>query len=538
MTDRQPFTYRGQSVSDYQVDDPTYWPKGREKWNNQVLFSLFIYFGICFIAIYSLPNTIWDTQTQAVTLAIGVLGVWRYLWWGTHAMRAMVYGHISYPQMRDQGKALWDAGWRPRHLHFMMTTYREQREITEKVVRSICKEIENSGVPGTIWLGSSDLLDEENVENFLHREFEHLDLTLRIIRQNVPGKRAAIGLVLRAMSRGPVADDDLVVFMDGDFILKEGAVGNCMPLFALYDDLQACTTDEEVMVLGPKWMEIWLKMRFAQRRLAMQSHALSGRVLTLTGRMSVFRARHLMKLEMIRLLEADYLDHWLWGSFRFLSGDDKSTWYYLLQQNCRMLYVPDALGYTVEVIEGSGMDRMVQNFRRWSGNMLRNGSRAIALGPRRMPFFIWWCLIDQRLSMWTMLVSPVLAISVTVLHSFYYIVSYTIFVAVSRMMLALVLSGYSRQVHLSYPLILYGNQIINAAVKVYAFFRLSKQRWANRGNQTAGNEGVSFKERLRNWMAIWCTATAVAALFLGVISYAQLLEIPTLNFSLAFLGGQ
>ncbi len=39
-----------------------------------------------------------------------------------------------------------------------------------------------------------------------------------------------------------------------------------------------------------------------------------------------------------------------------------------------MLYIPDALGYTVEVMEGSGMEIMVQNFHRWSGNMLRNGT--------------------------------------------------------------------------------------------------------------------------------------------------------------------
>jgi len=58
----------------------------------------------------------------------------------------------------------------------------------------------------------------------------------------------------------------------------------------------------------------------------MQSHALSGRVLTLTGRMSVFRGEHLTKIDFIRLVEADCLDHWLWGRFRFLSGDDKSTW--------------------------------------------------------------------------------------------------------------------------------------------------------------------------------------------------------------------
>ncbi|MFT7221768.1 MAG: glycosyltransferase Alg8 [Candidatus Azotimanducaceae bacterium] len=43
------------------------------------------------------------------------------------------------------------------------------------------------------------------------------------------------------------------------------------------------------------------------------------------------------------MLEADHLEHWLWGNFRFLSGDDKSTWYYMLTQDAKMLYVPDAL---------------------------------------------------------------------------------------------------------------------------------------------------------------------------------------------------
>ena len=32
-----------------------------------------------------------------------------------------------------------------------------------------------------------------------------------------------------------------------------------------------------------------------------------------------------------------------------------------------------------------GLNRMVQNYRRWSGNMLRNGARVIALGPKRVP---------------------------------------------------------------------------------------------------------------------------------------------------------
>ncbi len=509
------------------LDDPTHWPKGWAKWTPMALLQIALYVAACITVLLAVPNSLFDAQTMSVTFTIGALGIWRYGWWFTHAVRAAIYGRLVYPKIRKQGQEIWDSGWRPRHMHFMMTTYREHREITEMVVRSIVKEVVSSGVPGTIWLGSSDRFDEDIIVDLLQREASDVDITLRIIRQNVSGKRAAIGLVLRAMCRLPVQDDDLVIFMDGDFILAEGAVAHCMPLFKLFPDLQACTTDEEVICIGPRWIETWLKMRFSQRRLAMQSHALSRRVLTLTGRMSVFRAKHLKKLEFIRLLEADHLEHWLSGKFRFLSGDDKSTWYYMLKHGSHMRYVPDALGYTVEVIEGSGIDRMVQNFRRWSGNMLRNGARAIKLGPRAMPLFIWWCLVDQRLSMWTMLVSPVLAVSAAFLVGFQYLISYFVLIALSRLLLSLFLFGYSRKVEMSYPWILYLNQLINASVKVYCIFRLSKQRWSNRGNQSAGSDGNHLIELFRTWMANWCTTIAVALLILGTIHYAALVEIPT-----------
>ena len=228
------------------IDDPTIWPTGREKWNAGVLFRISLYLGICTIGILAFPNTIFDPAIMGITITIGALGAWRYGWWFTHAIRAVIYGHLIYPKMRREGQKIWENGWRPRHLHFMMTTYKEHRDITEKVVRSIVKEVTSSGVAGTIWLGSSDRYDEDIISDFLQREASDVDITLRIIRQNVSGKRAAIGLVLRAMCRLPVRDDDLVVFMDGDFVLHDGAISRCMPLFKLYPDLQACTTDEEV----------------------------------------------------------------------------------------------------------------------------------------------------------------------------------------------------------------------------------------------------------------------------------------------------
>ncbi|MCB1550074.1 MAG: glycosyltransferase [Hyphomicrobiaceae bacterium] len=514
------------SVKEKWIEPPETPVSFAEKWSVDVQLKLLVYFSICFIAASAIPNTIWDPSIREITYVIGALGIWRYAWWFNHAIRAVIYGRWAYPAMARKAADLWDSGWRPRHVHIQMTTFREERDTAEAVIRSLCRELRDIGVPGTIWLGSSEPEDERVIAEYLQVAGADLDVTLRIIRQNQPGKRVAIALILRAMSRAGLKDDDLVIFMDGDFVLAPGNMRRCLPLFAIDPELHALTTDEEVVCKGPWWMQSWLAMRFAQRRLAMQSHALSGRVLTLTGRMSVFRATHITSHEFIRLQEADYLNHWLWGTFRFLSGDDKSTWYCLLRHGVKMLYVPDATGYTIEIVHGSGYTRMVENLRRWSGNMLRNGARAIALGPRRMPVFIWWCVVDQRIAMWTMLVSPVLAVAATGRVGSSFLMSYILYVAVTRMLLSMVLFTYARRVDLNFAWTLYANQLLNAAVKVYMIWRLSKQKWANRGNQTQGLGGRKFADRARDAMASYLTFVSVSALFLSVIVYTQLLETP------------
>lgn len=506
-----------------------------EKWSPSVQLKLALYFAACFIGLCIVPNSIYSPVNNEVVYVIGILGIWRYLWWMNHFARALIFGNITYPRMRDRAAALWKSGWRPRHIHIQMTTFREHREISEAVIRALVREIREAGVPATIWLGSSEASDEQKIARHLKIVGSDCDITLRIIRQNQPGKRVAIALILRAMSRAGLGKDDIVIFMDGDFVPSSGMVRKTFPLFALDPELHALTTDEHVLVKGPGWMQSWLNMRFAQRRLAMQSHALSNRVLTLTGRFSVFRATHIVSHEFIRLQEADYLTHWLWGTFQFLSGDDKSTWYTLLKYGVKMTYVPDATGVTIEVVDGSGYDRMKENLRRWSGNMLRNGARAIALGPWRMPFFIWWCCVDQRLAMWTTLVSPLLALAGALKTGFAFIASYIVYLAISRGLLSIVLWCYAREVDLNYIWALAANQKMNANVKVYMMWRLAKQKWANRGNQTAGFSGQSLAAILRERMAQYMTTLSYAALFLGVIIYTELLTVPSFNFVAAVL---
>jgi mannuronan synthase len=514
--------YSALHSGEYYYDKP-------KKWNFIVKMQVTFYLCACFLLVMYIPNTIWNPELKIITITLGGLGIWRYSWWFVHVVRSEIYQHIRFPSIRAAAEERWQGGWRPRHAHFMMTTFMERRDTTELVIQSICREVRESGIPTTLWLGSGDAYDENIMMNYLRQHAEDLPLEFVMIRQNVPGKRMAIGLVLRAMSRRGIHKDDLIVFMDGDAVLAPGILRRCCPLFAADEKLQAVTTDEEVICYGPQWVQSWLIMRFSQRRIAMQSHAMSNKVLTLTGRMSVFRANHLTRYKFIRMLEADHLEHWLWGKFRFLSGDDKSTWYYMLTQDAKMLYVPDALVYTIEEVEGSGIERMTQNFRRWSGNMLRNGTRALQLGPNKIGYFIWWCVMDQRIAMWTMLVSPIVAISATLLKDPSYIVAYVIWIAVSRMALSLFLFRYSSTVHIEWPFILYFNQLLNAAVKVYCLARLSKQRWTNRGNQSSGL-GDSLADRLRDWMAAYMTAVWVTALVLSTLLYTSLVTLPNFSF--------
>jgi len=126
-----------------------------------------------------------------------------------------------------------------------------------------------------------------------------------------------------------------------------------------------------------------------------------------------------------------------------------------------------------------------------------------------------------------MLVSPVLAVCASTYHGLNYLIAYTIFIAISRMFLSLFLFQYSRKIQMSYPCILYFNQLINAAVKVYCIFRLSKQRWSNRGDQKSDVDGGYLLDLARNTMANWCTAIAVILLFLMTLQFANIITAPS-----------
>lgn len=491
----------------------------RFEWRFLDAMAMATYFAVLVAGILALPEDLMHTLTaHGVFGALGALGSWRFAWWFTHFVRAQIYTRVVYARLRREGMALWTGGWRPREVAFMMTTFKEDPATTRAVLDSIVAELLRIGVAGRLVIGSGDASDERVITEHLGTERARVRLEVVFVRQSHPGKRVAIGLALRTLSRIGVHGDTPVVFLDGDSLMAPGCLERCLPLFELEPKMDALTTLERAIVRGPKLMQKWLDLRFAQRHLTMNSHALSRKVLTLTGRLSVYRARAVLDEEFISTVEDDHLDDWLWGRFRFLSGDDKSTWFCLLKRGAEMRYVPDALVYTIERLDGPLFDRVIQNLLRWSGNMLRNGRRALHLGPTCVGPFIWWCILDQRIAMWSCLAGPVALIGGSLLIDPALLLAFPLWVMFTRGVQSCLLFIYHRRIDVSFPFVLYFNQIAASVVKIYILFRLPIQRWANRGDQRA-NDALGPGWRWKRGMASYLTAFWVALFVFGVLLF-------------------
>ncbi|MEO0654646.1 MAG: transcriptional regulator, partial [Pseudomonadota bacterium] len=143
-------------------------------------------------------NRFFQPDVLHVTFVIGTLGIWRFGWWFTHAVRAELYRRFKWPGMRARAHAVWHSGWRPRRLHVQMTTYYEEPAITKRVIGSILGQIRREKIPTTLYIGTGSSYDELIIRSFVETHAQDIpdDLAeLVFIRQNQPGKRMAIGLI-------------------------------------------------------------------------------------------------------------------------------------------------------------------------------------------------------------------------------------------------------------------------------------------------------------------------------------------------------
>lgn len=458
-------------------------------------------------------------------IIVGALGMWRYAWMSLHITRSLWYQYVTFPRWRTQIDQLPEEELYPDYLYFVIASYQEQPWITQRMLQALVREAATVPCRTTLFVSTGGEAEDDVFLRVLEAHPDREAVELVFMHQS-QGKRIALGHALRAACRRGDASTSLTVFMDGDTVLGPDVLRKTLPVFALFPRMGGLTTDELSLVEGARWYRKWYALRFSQRHRLMKSLSLSRRVLTLTGRFSLFRTEIATDPAFLEYLEADALDHWLYGRFSFLTGDDKSTWFHLLKNGWEMLYIPDAFVYSMESSGPDPFRMSIAKMYRWFGNMLRNNGRAIRLGPRCMGFFTWWCLVDQRLSIWTALAGPTGAILLAVFASPYYLVLYLFMAVLARLVYLTLLSFEGHLLSYYHVPQMFYTQWVGALVKVHVLFRLDRQTWgAARGGQTVhANSGAPAW--LRSFAPRYLTAVSVLIFVVAMALGVGVLRIP------------
>jgi glycosyltransferase Alg8 len=489
------------------------------------LQGFLLFSALLFFSAFLLPSAALDPESRNFLFAIGLIAAWRYGWGITNFIRSMIYRKFVFPRWRRKAERGGE-GLLPSKMYILMTVYRIDIETASRAIRAAMQEAAGCGVPVTLVASVVEAQDE-----FLFKSiFESMNLPerveLKIVRIPGTGKRDGLAQGFRAISRDLPPPDAVVAVMDGDTILLPGVLNKCTPFFKLFPRLGALTTDEFCHVRGTKTMREWHDMRFAQRHILMSSISLSKRTMTLTGRMSMFRAYIVTHPDFISHMTQDYLNHWRLGKFRFLTGDDKSSLYWVLSRGYQQIYVPDAAVLTLEDPPSPHfLVASTQLMRRWFGNMLRTNSRILALGPTRMPFFVWWAFLDQRISMWTSLSGPTFAVMLAFKYGTIFIAYYFVWVFFVRWVMTLMIMTARNKVSWRYPFLLYYSHVYGSLIKVWAMFRLDQQSWTRQKTKLA--RGLSRSTMLWNRWSSHAMHAAAIVIFICAIGYAsQVMGLP------------
>ncbi|GHU21770.1 mannuronan synthase [Betaproteobacteria bacterium] len=467
-----------------------------------------LYASLLMLIALALPDTVFDPESKNFLLLLGVVGIWRYSMGALHFLRGIFFLYLVYPYYRRKLRKL-GAATDPSHVFLMVTSFRIDALTTAMVYRSVIEDAIACGYPATVVCSIVERSDEQLIKALWEKYAPPERISLIFVRIAGTGKRDGLASGFRAISRRLPDENAVVAVIDGDSILAPGVIKRTVPWFKLFPNVGGLTTNEFCEVRGGYIMSEWHKLRFAQRHLNMCSMALSKRVLTMTGRMSVFRADVVTNPQFISDVESDHLEHWRLGRFRFLTGDDKSSWYSLMRLGYDTFYVPDAAILTVEHPPDKNFFRASRKLMfRWYGNNLRQNSRALRLGRGRLGFFARLVLFDQRVSMWTCLLGLTVAIIASLKYGVIFLLIYLLWIGITRLGLSLLLVVTGHPVGPAYPLILYYNQIVGAVMKIYVFFRLDRQSWTRQPTRLM-RDLAGFQRWFNTWSSRVMTFSAV-----------------------------
>lgn len=459
------------------------------------------YFAVVILLASTVPTGYLGSLEGAANsiLIVGTLGAWRYSWATLNFVRAMIFRRWIYPRRKAGAIRKFHDDGRRSHAYFLVTSYMVDTDTTVRVYRAAFEAAARARDGATIVSSVVDGADERLIRAvFDTMPMDMCSVKLVIDRIPANGKRDALARTLRVIGGFAPSERDILVFADGDTMIPADIAEQSAPWF-VDPKVGALTTDEGVVIEKKNLFRDWFILRFNQRQVMMCSMGLSKRVLTLTGRMSVFRASLATDPGFISQVRDDYLDHWRLGRVKFLTGDDKSTWFWLLKNGFQMLYLPDVRSWSMETQPRPGfLDSSQVLMTRWFGNMMRTNGRALKESPRKIGFFTWWSVLDQRVSMWTTLVGPITVLLAALLHDVAVIPLYIAWVMTTRYLFCVILSLFrGAWFPITHPPILYFSQVFGAAVKTFIFYRLDKQKWTRQSAAEAAAVPLGQKVRAR-----------------------------------------
>ena len=481
-----------------------------------------LYLAVLSILVFSFSSGALN-GTEGAVLVLGVIGIWRYTWAAINFCRAAWYLRVAYPAMREKADEAYQTRATTAHAYFLVTSYKIDPDVTSRVYQSIFAAAAQSVGGATVVASVVDGADLRLVRSVF--ALMRTDMSrVRLIVDQVPGtgKRDALAKSLRIITAQAPSWRDIVIFVDGDSCVPIDVVARSAPFFC-DQAVGGLTTDESVEITDAPLFRDWFALRFTQRQMMMSSMGLSRRVLTLTGRMSVFRADLATDPGFIRQVQSDFLDHWRLGRVEFLTGDDKSTWFWLLKNGYQMLYLPDVQTVSMERQPLPGfVDSAVTLMVRWFGNMMRTNGRALALPVSQIGAFTWWSLLDQRVSVWTTLAGPLGVLLTALLVNPLILPAYIAWLMATRYVFCAVLSLFrGGGFPISYPFLLYFSQIVGAAVKSFVMFRLDRQRWTRQSAAAALPRPAGAG--LANMLSSYVHILTLGWLTLGVLFISGLL---------------
>ena len=465
-------------------------------------------------------------------IALALIGTWRYSFMFLNYIRAFIYAFFTYPSYLKRIEELAEEKRYPKHIYFVIPSYKEDPWVSVEVFQSLLADINTlDDCHATLIVSTGSDFDDQVIRTIYESHPSREQSTLILQRQG-NGKRIAMGHALRVLSReynNNPEEESITFFMDGDTYLPLGTLKKTLPIFAIEPKLGAVTTNEVAYINSKsKMYKDWFNLKFAQRHILFQSQAISKRVLTLTGRFSVFRTPIIVTEDFISNIENDIIVDPSYGKFRFLMGDDKSSWYILMRNGWEMLYLPDVLVYSLESRDGRFLEVSKTLPYRWYGNTLRNNARARKL--KNQPLFIQYLFIDQLFLMWTSLVGIVAAIISAIFINIAYLPLYIAWVFLVRVlqMILFVASGHLVSIR-TIPLMLY-SQWIGAFIKIKAFYHLSDQKWS-KGNtevQTANGDIAPLKYKKAHYFSPFRMYLAVLVFVFAMLTlYTGILPLPT-----------